>query len=252
MERIQHLLSPSTPARFRWSLPLGMAVILGSGALLLAQTGKPASKPTTGPTLQEDRHMALGSNRVITDDSDGIQRVYHKRTSLLGTVTESYTENGQAKPIDAQVRTWLNRVNTPPPPPPVPPLPAAPPAPAGFPAPPAPPAPPDVPSLRDTPVCQAALDQAQRDGRLQALLGQPLVVGTDVKGSMTTWGPGDVHSLFGLLSSGSKAELRIPVSGPKGSAVLHAKARLRQDTWTFSKLEASPSTGGALNLLPSR
>lgn len=280
MNRIQHLLSPPPPPRFRWSLPAGALVILGSGALLIAQANRPAvSQPVKAEGTPASPNLAPGSSRLISDDSDGVRRVYRKGVSLFGKVTETYTEDGRTKPIDADIRQWIDHqargaaeagakaetearkaerearkaevemrnaesearraeaalkgVDAPPPPP-------------------APPAPPEPPTLKESAPCRQALAQAQGDTRLQALLGSPIAVGSEIKGSMTSWGPGDVQAFFGLLPTGSKAELQIPVSGPKGSATLHASGKLVRDTWTFSRLEAVSAQGHRLNLLTSK
>lgn len=238
MNRIQHLLSPQPVPRSRWGVPAGFLVILGSGAMLLAQA-RPTEIPKKQPmAVTEEATPARGSNRRIWDDSDGVKRSYHKQVSLFGKVTETYTENGQPKPIDGNVRAWIQQVQTA-----VPSLP---------PEPPSPPTPPAPPAWQDTTVFKEALQQAQSDGRMKALLGAPLVQGTDVHGLMHTWGPSDIHSLWGILPSGSKADLKIPVSGPNGSAILHVSGRRMSGPWRFSKLDLVPAQGDSLNLLKPR
>jgi hypothetical protein len=66
-----------------------------------------------------------------------------------------------------------------------------------------------------------------------------------------TWEKGEPHgfSLF-ASTSGMEVELKVPISGPKGAALLAVKAQKGESDWIFSKLEAQSNQGGPrLNLL---
>lgn len=225
MNRIQHLLSPPAPPRFRWGLPAGILLLLGSGALVLAQANRtvPAQPPAKAAGSPAPLNLSPGSSCVVSDDSDGVLRVYRQRRSLLGKLSETYTENGQSRPIDPAVRQWVERQVR-----------------LGAEA-----------GARAEAEARRAEAEAGRseDARLQSLLGSPIAIEGEVRGSMSTWGPGDANSFFGLLPAGSKTELRIPLAGPKGRATLHATGRLREATWSFSRLEVVPAQGHRVNLL---
>lgn len=180
----------------------------------------------------------------ITESGWGIpERVYRITKDAEGRSHESYTENGQAKPVDEVVRRWAeatiqasHRSAPVPPEPPIPPV---------------PPLPPTPPAFGKSETGQTFLRAIENDPRLANLLGSPLSVDELTRGSVTTWAPGEPHG-FHLFSptGGAKADVLASIHGPKGSAHLRAIGERKGTAWTFSRLEAQPSQGGArLNLL---
>lgn len=261
MHRVTRLLSSGRPARLRWGVPIGVMAVLCSGVLLAAQL-KPSEKSPTGgnqsaptaPTIPAEPGIDRGGTYVISETVGREQRSYRKSVSLSGKVSETYTVNGKAAPIDASVREWISsRVPPAPPLPPSPPsaAPVPPPAPAPHdlpspppaPAPPAAPAPPDLPppppapapaappqpptpptppSLTQTAAYRAALQSAQNDRAVIAFVGSPLVGGPVVGASNL---------------SRRRADLTFAVSGPKGTAHVRARGQLEAGAWRITMLE---------------
>ncbi|GAB1596831.1 hypothetical protein PAGU2638_25100 [Lysobacter sp. PAGU 2638] len=139
MQRITRLIAPtSAPAR-RGARIAGL-VLLVAGALTAWQVG-------AGPKGVNIHIESSGKNgnvpdvSVITDNNGTTTREYRGQRNLDGSLVESYTENGVAKPITPATRQWLADVSRIAPPP-APPAPPPPPAPLAVPAPPPPPPPP--------------------------------------------------------------------------------------------------------------
>ena len=44
-------------------------------------------------------------------------------------------------------------------------------------------------------------------------------------------------------------DIDFPISGPKGSARVHASATLESEKWSFSSLIVRPETGGEIDVL---
>ena len=117
-----------------FSVPLGALLLLGSHALFATQTrGIQVEMSSNGP-------LTPGTYREVTDsDGHGTQRQYRISKDAQGRLSESYSENGQPKPVLAAVRAWLRDEKTlmaPPAAPEIPPVPS-PPAPPVIPVPPA-------------------------------------------------------------------------------------------------------------------
>jgi hypothetical protein len=92
--------------------------------------------------------------------------------------------------------------------------------------------------MRGSDVCEQAVAKAQASSRVQTALGQPITQGWYVTGSINT-----------SNDSGS-ADVNIPISGPKGSATIHAVATKAAGVWTFSVLRVTLPDGKQVNLLP--
>lgn len=139
MQRVTRLISPHTPARLGWNVPVAMFAVLFSGALVAAQTAPAVNQALAGTTP-----TAVSSEPTV-ENSFGINglflggwRAYSESVSPQGVVTESYTVNGHPARIDAGARKWIasrhaaaSDVLTPP----------------AIPSPPAMPTPPPIPSL---------------------------------------------------------------------------------------------------------
>ncbi len=91
--------------------------------------------------------------------------------------------------------------------------------------------------LRNVGPYTAALERAVSHPALVAELGEPIRGGWSVKGQVRVRG-----------TSGT-ADLAIPVSGPRGEALLRARARLADDEWILEELSATLPDGRSLDLL---
>jgi hypothetical protein len=98
-------------------------------------------------------------------------------------------------------------------------------------------------SLKSTDVYKEALSRATDNAEVKKLLGEPITPSFWVAGTIST----------NITPNGSvgKAEILIPISGPKGSAIVQAVASKANDKWDFSKLEVK-AEGAAfpIDLLP--
>jgi len=88
-------------------------------------------------------------------------------------------------------------------------------------------------ALKSSDAYAEAVQKAQADGRVKALLGEPVAAGFWVSGKITLNGP-----------AGS-AELAIPLSGPRGAATLHVLATKAGGPWQYQRLEVMPAGAGA-------
>lgn len=79
-------------------------------------------------------------------------------------------------------------------------------------------------ALRSSDAYQIALATAQRDSSVGGALGTPIRPGW-----LTT---GQVHA----NGTSGEADLKIPITGPRGSATIEARAEKSAGKWTFSVL----------------
>src|SRR5699024_4395410 len=95
-----------------------------------------------------DGTLRPGDFRRITATGLDKRREYEANVGADGAIAETYRENGEARRIDADVRTWIDEVSrlSVPPPPPLPPAPPSPPSPASPASPPSPASPASPPS----------------------------------------------------------------------------------------------------------
>lgn len=218
MQRITRLLSPDTPARIRWGVPIGLLAILFSGVLLAAQINGKAADGSLADSASW--WSSVGNSTEIHDDSNGVHRVYRKWIDLSGNAHETYTVNGKAAPIDNYMRAWLKVQETRAANMPLPPIPPAPPAP---PAPPPPPPPPEV-TVQNIPAFQAAMQAIQKTPVIVNQLGNSIVM-VELNGS--TYIDND-EIKTSLLISGSKGTANIDIEGEKSNG-----------QWRYSKMDLS-------------
>jgi hypothetical protein len=84
-----------------------------------------------------------------------------------------------------------------------------------------------------------ALARAQASDEVKALLGEPIAAGERVSGNLEVSGPS------------GKADLAIPLSGPRGSATLYAVATKTAGKWEYATLQVAPhGPGDRIDLLP--
>lgn len=80
-------------------------------------------------------------------------------------------------------------------------------------------------AMKSSDVYQEAVRRAQADPVVTSELGQPVEAGWFLSGSIN------------VSDAGGEADLRIPISGPKGSGTIHAKADKRGSRWVYDTLE---------------
>ena len=227
MQRITRLLSPDTPVRIRWGVPIGLTALLCSGVLLAAQATNSAKEGSIAETASW--WSSVGNSTEIHDDSDGVHRVYRKWTDLSGNSHESFTVNGKSTPIDRNMRQWLKEqetraANIPPPPlPPLPPLPAAPPE---------PPEPPELPEItvENNAPLRAAVIAIRQDATATNMLGNSIVM-------ESIGGPSNI--------SDDEVSLSLVMSGSKGRADVHIVGEKQSGQWRYSTLDVSPRESSA-------
>ena len=221
-------LSSATPSRLPWRLSVGLALLLGTGAVLAM--GIAVSQHTQhGARIVSSTHGALapGDYREITADGPGTQRYYRISRDADGRVIEVYKENQQQRPIDGNVRAWLSDlvvVADPPPPPALPLLPNLAP----------PPLPPPPPRITDARAFKELFASVSADPRVTGTLGSPVDVVTDsVDGSMNLPDAGNADG---------DANLRFVLSGPKGRAKVRVAGARHAGVWRVSALEVGAAT----------
>lgn len=82
-----------------------------------------------------------------------------------------------------------------------------------------------------------ALNRVKADQRVVAVLGEPIQPGFWVSGNLK------------VDNSKGTADFTFPVSGPRGSARVHAVAATEGDKWEYTELVVTPSTGPPINVL---
>jgi hypothetical protein len=87
-------------------------------------------------------------------------------------------------------------------------------------------------SMKSTDGYKLALQKAQNDPRVQQRLGTPIEDGLFVSGSVKVSG------------SSGKADLTIPISGPKGKGTIYVDATKFAGEWKFNRLEVGFDGGG--------
>jgi len=92
--------------------------------------------------------------------------------------------------------------------------------------------------IKSTDVCQQALARAREDPAVREALGTPVEDGFFVTGN--------IH----ISGTSGKADIAIPISGPKGKGRVYAVARKSAGRWEFSLLEVEiRGTEERINLL---
>jgi len=229
MKRVTRLLS-DPPVRSRWGLSLGLVVLLASGSLLAMQVD-----PSTGRHLglriesSTDGELQPGDFREITATGVDRQRYYRASVDAQGRITEVYEEDGQAHPLDTDVRHWLAevaRLSVPPPPPPAPPAPPpiVPPAP--------PPPPPAPPVFTDSVEFKAILRLVAADARVAAVVGAPVTLLPDSADGHIDIDAADARD--------GHAKLTFRLEGPRGAADVEVRAERSRAQWTIAMLDLEP------------
>lgn len=221
MQRITRLISPDTPVRIRWGVPIGLLALLLSGVLLAAQVTSTATEGSVADTASW--WTSVGNSTEIHDDSKGVHRVYRKWIDLSGNTHETFTLNGKATAIDKNMRHWLKQQLTRAENIPLPPIPPVPPAP------PPPPAPPEL-TVENNPALRAAVHAVQQDAAAVNELGNSIVM--ESIGGPTYLDEDEVS--LSLVLSGSKGRANVRIVGEK-----------LDGQWRYSSLEVSPLESSA-------
>jgi hypothetical protein len=91
--------------------------------------------------------------------------------------------------------------------------------------------------IKHSDVYREAYTRAAKDPRVVASLGTPIETGWWVIGKVS------------VDTNGGLANIDFPISGPKGSARVHAAASRDTDAWSYSSLVVRPSAGGEIDVL---
>jgi hypothetical protein len=95
-------------------------------------------------------------------------------------------------------------------------------------------------ALKSSEPYQEALERAKTNDGVKAQLGEPIEAGFFVSGSVEISGPS------------GKADLSIPVSGPKGAGTVYVTATKSAGKWQYSTLEFAPKDSQArIDLRPN-
>jgi hypothetical protein len=87
-------------------------------------------------------------------------------------------------------------------------------------------------AIKSSDVYTEALAKAKADQRVVAVLGEPIEAGYMVSGNIEVNGPA------------GKANLAIPISGPKKSGTLNVVATRNAGAWEYSTLQVAPGGSG--------
>ena len=91
--------------------------------------------------------------------------------------------------------------------------------------------------IKRSDVYREAYTRATSDPLVVSALGTPIESGWWVMGKVN------------VDSNGGVANIDFPISGPKGSARVHAAATRESDAWSYSSLVVRPAAGGEIDVL---
>jgi hypothetical protein len=92
-------------------------------------------------------------------------------------------------------------------------------------------------AIKATDAYKNARDRAVSDPRVIAALGSPVEPGFWVSGSAN------------VDNDGGHADIKFPISGPKGKGTVEAVATRNVDKWVYTKLQVNPDGGPPIDLL---
>ena len=96
-------------------------------------------------------------------------------------------------------------------------------------------------AMTSSTVCVAALERARSDDQVLAQLGEPIETGRWLTGSMN------------FIAPSGRADLAIPIHGPRGQATLYLRAEKMAGEWQYEILEvAIAGQEGHIKLLTSQ
>ena len=109
LQRITRLLC--SPPRRAVRIPIGLVICLACSAALASQVRLPADVLiNVRVDASTDGPLTPGGFRELTADAFATHRHYRSTMDDHGRILECYEEDGQPRPIDPSVRTWLNEL----------------------------------------------------------------------------------------------------------------------------------------------
>jgi len=217
MQRVTRLLS-GPPSRGRWGALAILGALTISSVVVITQVGIAGGRfPELQVTGSTAGPLGPGDYREIKAQGLDKQRYYRISLDARGRATESYEENGQARPVDASARRWVDHVTK---------LAAAPPV-----HPKLPPHPHFDPNMPAAPRVEA---MAEHKALIAAIAGHPNVraaVGTPAV-------PTDklVDGTIRLSGAEGEADFRIEMRGPKGQAVVAVEGEMHKRSWNLQRV----------------
>ncbi len=94
-----------------------------------------------------------------------------------------------------------------------------------------------VGAMRQSTPVQDGLQRAKADARVVSAIGEPIETGFLFMGSIKT------------ENRDGSADIRVPISGPKGKATLHVVGTKQDGAWKYDSMTVTPDRGAAIDLL---
>ena len=205
LQRVRRLLVDQ-PSRRRWAA-LAVVGALGAGSvLLLTEIGMAGGRlPDLRVTASTAGELGPGDFREIAAEDQGRRRYYREQLDALGRRTEIYRENGQDRPIDAQVRRWIGEIT-------------------------------DASLAAPTPRSQTsnAVGLAEYDTLIEQVVTHPDVVAR--LGAPVVAASGPLDGSLRLHETGGEADLTIRLHGARAAASARVVAELDEGAWTIRDL----------------
>ena len=208
MQRITRLLSvPPTRARRGALAALGVLAI--GGVLLAVQLGIAGGHvPDLEVRASTDGPLKPGDYREISANGLDKRRFHRVSVDARGRATEVYEENGQARPIDAAARRWIDDVTR------------------QWTA--------DIADIKAPP------PDFDRQVHFQELLAQVVMqdnvvarLGSPVHATMQP-----VNGNVQVDGAGGEADIDVELAGPKGRATFAVEADRKSNVWTLRRVAA--------------
>jgi hypothetical protein len=208
MQRIKRLLSvPPTRAR-RGALAALGALAIG-GALLVVQLGLAGGHvPDLEVRASTDGPLGPGDYREISANGLDMRRFHRVSVDARGRASEVYEENGQARPIDAAARRWIDEVTH--------------------------------KWTTDIAKIQAPPPDFDREVHFQELLAQVVMQDNVVArlGSPVRATQKPVNGNVQVDGTGGEADIEVELEGPKGRARFAVEADRNANVWTLRRVAA--------------
>lgn len=207
MQRVTRLLS-GPPSRGRWGALAILGALTVSGVVLITQVGIAGGR---FPELQVSGSTAgpLGPGDFREIKAQGLDKKRYYRISLdaRGRATESYEENGEPRPVDANARRWVDHVTK---------IAAAPPV---------------HPQVPPHPTVEA---MPEHQALIAAIAGHPSVVAAVGTPAAPTKKP--VNGNIRLSGAEGEADIHIEMRGPNGQAIVAVEGEMQNRIWKLQEV----------------